>query len=330
MIDFTKKTTFKIVFPLLLLFAVLTTSVTREKPEFRGELEIYKGQGKNVIHFLNTMCQDAILLESNGKFALIDGAEPDTDAEGKEIATRDGHARYIIDYILRVTGGSGKLDFVIATHPHVDHMAGLNQILQDQRITTDRIYAQKQSTIRGYYGELLNVAGSRGFEIVGDNLEYLPITLGDVTVTLLNTLRPDLGNQGSMMQLVEVNGFKALLMADVAGNSDRAAEINSFLPNENAKLDIVKVGHHGLRGDMPASFLELLPPIGVAVYTNHEQWVNEVVWKDIANHGATQYITSVFGGIAAVFNGKSIEWFAINEDPYTEDGFYARQAVTLD
>jgi competence protein ComEC len=278
MIDFTKKATFTAIFPLL-LFAVLTTFIACGKPEFRGELEIYKGQGKNVIHFLNTMCQDAILLESNGKFALIDGAEPDTDAEGKEITTRDGHARYIIDYILRVTGGSGKLDFVIATHPHVDHMAGLNQILQDQRITTGRIYAQRQNITRGHYGELLSVAGNRGFEIVSDDLEHLSSTLGDVIVTLLNTLRPDLGNQGSMMQLVEVNGFKALLMADVAGNSDRAAEINSFLSGENTNLDIVKVGHHGLRGDMPASFLELLPPIGVAVYTNHEQWVMKLCGK---------------------------------------------------
>jgi beta-lactamase superfamily II metal-dependent hydrolase len=91
----------------------------------------------------------------------------------------------------------------------------------------------------------------------------------------------------------------------------------------------VKVGHHGLRGDMPASFLELLPPIDVAIYTNHEQWVDETVWKNITNHGARQYITSVFGGIAAVFDGEDVRIFAINEDPYTEDGFYGRLPVTL-
>ena len=314
---FTKKL---VVFSLL-LFSFSTTI----NSQFRGELEVYRGQGVNVVHFLNTLCQDAILLESNGKFALVDGAEPDINAAGQEILERYGHARYIADYILRVTNGAGKLEFVIVTHPHVDHLGGLNQILKDPRITVGKAFSQKQSAVRGHYATFLDVATQRSIEVISDDLEFKTITLGDMKITLLNTLSPERGNFGSMMQLVEVSGFNTLLMADVRGDSIQAAEINSVLRAANAKLDIVKVGHHGLRGDMPAAFLRLLPQIDVAIYTNHEQWVDGIVWQNIANHGAKQYITSVFGGVASVFDAKEINHFAINEDPYTEDGFYGRR-----
>ena len=56
------------------------------------------------IYFLNTGGADAILIESEGKFALVDGAEDSDNPRGFEDLAFDGTEDYVVDYQLIADG----------------------------------------------------------------------------------------------------------------------------------------------------------------------------------------------------------------------------------
>ena len=64
------------------------------------------------VYYLNVGQADCTLIVNNGQTMLIDGAN-EADSEN------------IIDYMKNNLGVS-KLDYVIATHPDMDHIAGLD------------------------------------------------------------------------------------------------------------------------------------------------------------------------------------------------------------
>lgn len=69
----------------------------------------------NRIHFLPVL-GDAILLESNGLFALIDGGEDSDNPKGLAALDYPGYEQLVIDYIKSVAGdenGKVTLEFVI-------------------------------------------------------------------------------------------------------------------------------------------------------------------------------------------------------------------------
>jgi beta-lactamase superfamily II metal-dependent hydrolase len=300
--------------------------------EFTEEI---KSDSNNVVHFINVMSEDAILLESNGKFGLIDGGEH---------GENHSHAKYVIDYVLRHTN---RLEFVIATHYHIDHMAGLTELINDGRITVDRAYVQNvhyeneasAPDIRNYrsyakhYVNFIKACEDNGVEIIRENLREQVIKLNDMTIWLLNTeYDPKIyANPTSMVQLLEVNGFRTLFMADVdfGGPQNREliiAEDIKTLGIGGAKIDLLKVGHHGYGGCSHKNFLSSIEP-PVAIYTNIARWINGGVAKRLNDAGITQYANVDFGGIAAVFdqnkaNNGTIKYYAINEFPAANKDFY--------
>ena len=77
--------------------------------------------GNDRIHFLNVGNSDAILLESNGMFALIDSGEGNSNPRRK--TAYRGYEQDVLNYIKNVASVDGevKLEFVLGTHSHYDN-----------------------------------------------------------------------------------------------------------------------------------------------------------------------------------------------------------------
>ena len=102
---------------------------------------IIENTNTNMLHFINTASSDAILIESNGHFGLIDSGNPyqyiKNEVEHVQIdesigernqwtSDPDQSVQAVIDYLnyLKVD----KLDFIIGTHAHSDHIGGIPAI----------------------------------------------------------------------------------------------------------------------------------------------------------------------------------------------------------
>ena len=165
---------------------------------------------QTAIHFLDVH-GDAILLESGGRFALIDAGEDSGD---------------VLDYIKRVTGG--RLDFILGTHAHSDHIGGFDTLILDPDITVGRAYLKpfvpfkqeykKGMADRGDYERMLSALSARGVPLIQDIPEE-PFALGDFTLTFFgggyNGKPPYDENDNSVGLLVEACGQRAFLAADM-------------------------------------------------------------------------------------------------------------------
>lgn len=280
------------------------------------------------IHVLNTGWEDAIILESDGHYALVDAGEP-------------GRGPYIVDYLQRLAGrDTVHLDFIIGTHSHIDHMGGFPYILSHPDITVGMAYAKRETEGSNHYQDFIAGCESNGIPMRLDDLDARVLSLGNMNVTILNgaPLVDGASNQESLCQLVQVGDFKALLAADMV-TAEKERGVSQQI---GSTVDFLKVGHHGMSDSTGRVFANQIRP-KVAVYTNGNSWEtdsNDVtlgVKKGLNSYtylnrvGTAQYVTTDIGGLLVEFGETEMTYQAIKE--FTQKGdsliYETREEVDL-
>ncbi|OGO57589.1 MAG: hypothetical protein A2V85_10460 [Chloroflexi bacterium RBG_16_72_14] len=191
---------------------------------------------------------DAILLQSRtGARMLVDGG-PDP-------------GRLLVELDARVPPWDRRIDIVVLTHPHEDHVAGLAALLDRYAVRT--VY---EPGMRGpgpgwqAWNARLADGPPRGLLATGAR-----IRLGEFDLTVLwpdpGTVPlepPDGGtsiNNVSIVLLGEANGRRFLLTGDVEQDIDPHL-IAGRLP----RLDVLKVAHHGSATATTQGFLDAVRP----------------------------------------------------------------------
>lgn len=169
---------------------------------------------------------ETILLESQGKFALIDaGLANDGDS------LNPNRANYVIDYLKEI--GVKELEFVLITHVHYDHMGGANQIITN--IPTKKLYVKsyyandastgttKENNVKRWE-KLYETASSQGiYQKINANFENKQLDLGNMSLFLYNTRNLQYykacygedENINSIMTYITVNNKKIFLTGDI-------------------------------------------------------------------------------------------------------------------
>ena len=196
---------------------------------------------------------DAILVEGGrGGRMLVDGG-PDPD-------------RLLVELDRRLPPWDRRIDILVLTHPHEDHVAGLPLLLERYRI--GRVYetghARARARLRG--------AGRRALERPGAPPTRLlatgrPIALDGIRFRVLwpdpgrvPREPPDAGrgiNDVSIVLLGEVGGRRFLLTGDVEDDVDPLLASRGLPP-----VDILKVAHHGSATASTPAFLDAVRPRG--------------------------------------------------------------------
>lgn len=274
--------------------------------------------GNDRIHFLNTANSDCIILESNGKFALIDSGEGNENPRRK--TEYKGYRDEVISYIKKVASdekGFVNFEFVLGTHIHYDHAGNFEAIFKDEKITAQKAYfkefnenvATEMETgawgNKETYEKIIKILTDRDIPVIS-NLPDTEFSFGDFTLRFINTATPEevygKGENASSVGVIVKKGEKsAFLGADFTKDSG----LEQIYADDIGDVDLLKIGHHGYYGSSSKDFLKVLKP-EIAIVTNHLGKIYpNVKWNLTMVAKAPTFSTAHRNGIIATFTDKN-------------------------
>jgi len=246
------------------------------------------------IHFIDVGEGESILIEApNGQTALVDAGNSITGVK-------------VLDCLKH--HNIKKLNHLIFTHPHLDHIGGSFYIAQ--ALAVDNIHDNaeslddilKSADIYRWYKELI-----RGSD------KYRPLAAGDsfsLGAVVFRVIWPQKGfvpadfNVHSLVIMVEYRDFKCLLSADVTVPAEeKLLKIHSDL-----KTDVLKVGHHGSSDASSAEFLKAVAPAAAIISVNRGNirgYPSSKVLERLKKAGAKIYRTDQDGTILVEVDDKA-------------------------
>lgn len=274
--------------------------------------------GDDRIHFLNTANSDCIILESNGKFALIDSGEGNENPRRK--TEYKGYRDEVISYIKKVASdkdGFVNFEFVLGTHIHYDHAGNFEAIFKDEKIFAEKAYFKEFNENvateldsndwgnKDTYKKIINVLKNKNIPVISD-LPDTEFVFGDFTLRFINTVTPDElygnGENASSVGVIVKKGEKtAFLSADFTNDSG----LEKFYADDIGDVDILKIGHHGYYGSSSKSFLKVLKP-EITIVTNYIGKIYpNVKWNLTMVAKAPTFSTAHRNGIIATFTDNN-------------------------
>ncbi|MBM3885433.1 MAG: MBL fold metallo-hydrolase [Gemmatimonadetes bacterium] len=189
------------------------------------------------IRFLDVGQGDAALIvTSDGRRALIDGG-PDGDLLDAYL-TRDR-----ID----------RLDLVIASHHHLDHIGGLPAVLASRAVTN--VVENGMPATTRIYGRLVDAMARRGSRVLAATPREL--TLGTAMFRILPPWSAaEDQNDASVGVIVSHGAFRALFTGDAETRAVDAWIRDGRIP----RVQVAKAGHHGSRNGVTPALVRAAAP----------------------------------------------------------------------
>ncbi|MBN2167899.1 MAG: DNA internalization-related competence protein ComEC/Rec2 [Actinobacteria bacterium] len=205
---------------------------------------VFRHDGRNRLIFFDVGQGDSILVQDkSGNTVLVDGG-PESE---------------IILEKLR-SNGIRKLDLVVLTHPHQDHLGGLVGVLKE--IPIGRILLPDvEEGLSGSWTEFKREAERKGIKkTVAEAGQYIEIS-PDLTLNVLYptdsiVLRKEDLNNGSTVILCDLDGVRTLLMGDLEIEGQKSL----MKYDSNLDCDILKVPHQGSKDAALREFIDRSMP----------------------------------------------------------------------
>lgn len=241
------------------------------------------------VHYLDVGQGDSIFVElPNNETMLIDAAE-------------SYQSENIINYLKNLN--YQKIDYVIGTHPHTDHIGGLKDIINTFEI--GKIYMPKVISTTKTYESLLMAIKDKNLKI---NTAKAGTSIIDTDALKINILAPNNStytelNNYSVVTKITYGTTKFLFMGDAEKLSENEIK-------ENVTADVIKIGHHGSNTSSSIDFIKKVNAkygiISVGLNNKYNLPKEETItnWE---NSGTKIYLTSTNGTIRASSDGTNIK-----------------------
>ncbi|HEY5561262.1 MAG TPA: ComEC/Rec2 family competence protein [Clostridiaceae bacterium] len=279
--------TIKIMFFVLLSIVFLNSC--KESPTLTT-IDYENKVGNLIVHYINVGQGDSELISFNNKYMLIDAGPKDEDST-------------LIKYLKKLK--VKRLDYVIETHPHEDHIGEMAKVIADFSIGS--FYAPKVTTTTNAFLDMVSALRNKNLKInvarSGASLNLDP----DITCNILapnSDKYANLNDYSIVLKLI----YKSTSFIFM-GDAQKLSEDEILSKNFDVKADVLKVGHHGSKTASSKAFLDKCMPsiavisCGIGNDYNHPHKETLVALKDI---GATIYRTDINKTVVLVSDGKNI------------------------
>lgn len=251
-------------------------------------------ENEAAVFFLDTGQSDCSLIMTGTHNVLIDGGDLDSG--------------YIITGALKALGVE-RLDYLIMSHPHVDHFGGIPEILGNFSVGAVLVpYIPEDMLPRTYnYSRIL-----AALEHYGVDCEFVKsgdmFQLGESVLEIAAPLYNDYSELNDLSVAARfVHGDNAFLFT---GDMEEAAELDLVESVVNIDADVLKVGHHGSAGASCGEFLERVSPsiavVEAGIYNSYGHPRSAVIERLRAVGCGSFCATSFNGNIAVISDGSKL------------------------
>ncbi|MGN0477158.1 MAG: ComEC/Rec2 family competence protein [Ruminococcus sp.] len=235
---------------------------------------------------------DSIFIGCNGESMLIDAGE---NEEGNTV----------VNYIKST--GTTKLKYAVGTHPHSDHIGGMDTVMEE--IPADYFICPEIDYDTKTWDDVLDVVEDNNTELIYAQ-RGKSYTLGDSTFTILSP-----GKNGIYS---DCNNYSVVIKADYKDTSflftgDAEDIVEEEMINNSCDLsaDVLKVGHHGSTSSTTEEFLKKVNPKYAVISCGKDNKYghpHDETLEKLEDANVTVHRTDEEGTVVAQSDGKSISF----------------------
>ena len=250
--------------------------------------------GQLEVHYIDVDQADAILIKTpeQGNI-LIDGGGNSTQEA-------------LVSYIKQQ--GVKKLDAVIATHPHEDHIGGLDYVIQS--FDVDQVYMPKVNHTTKTYENLLVAIKNKGLKVHSVTAGLpLSLTEGAVNGQFLAPNQKEYKDLNDYSAVLKLNygATSFIFTGDAEALSEQ--EILAKYKAKDLQAQVLKLGHHGSSTSSSETFLKAVKP-DVAIIScgkdNDYGHPHQETMDLLTKLGIATYRTDELGTIVVTSDGEQI------------------------
>lgn len=263
---------------------IFITTQLKNAPSSSAELSV---------HYIDVGQGDCSLIICNGKTVLIDTGDK-------------FYSKKVIDYIK--SQNITRLDFIIISHPHLDHIGGLEDIINSFQVGD--IYMQKLSdgnlpTDYNYNDFIDKISRKCVIKspVTGEKIDLQSATLEFIVPS---ATYENLNNISIVTKLT--HGDNSFLFT---GDIESQAEKEILDSNANISAKVIKIAHHGSNTSSAKEFIDKVNPEICVISCGAGNLFNHPSDKVIAllnKYTKKIFRTDLFGNIVIESNGRKLSY----------------------
>lgn len=290
------KTVTIVFFIILIIYFFSDILIDEEVNDVINNSIITENGGVLEVYFLDVGQGDSIYIKTPfGDDILIDAGE---NSYGDDVV------KYLNDL------GVDDIEVMIATHPHSDHIGGLDVVLESYKV--ESVYAPEVGHTSKSFEDFVGAVNDEGLSIISAT-SGVEIPLMGVEAVFVGPVKEydDLNNASAVLHLTY--GDNEFLFT---GDAEEESEKDIIASDYNIEADVLKVGHHGSVSSSSKEFLDEVQPsyaiISVGVDNDYGHPHDEIL-EQFSIRKIEVLRTDLLGTIVVTSDGQNISLTTLSE-----------------